>query len=309
MEDPNAPAAEPSISDLRNMLSGNEPAAAAAGATETPAPSKEGEPAPASEPVVNAERNPDGTFKSAAADLPQDTPNVSKRIGKLLAEKRAAEERTAALEAQLQAKTGSQPAASTTTPTAQPAVATSGKPKPELKDFDSYDTFNEALMDWKLAEQRAADTQAAEARTASEREAAAGVEWNNRVDKVAKEVHPDYEEVMAEAAEMPISQAMNRVIFTMDRGPEVAYHLAKNPDECARIAKLDSLAAAAELGAIRAGLAAPKGAASATPAAKPLPKPAANVGGSAAPHVIDLNDPKIDVRTFKTEFRKRLSAA
>jgi hypothetical protein len=312
---PDETVTEPSIGDLRAMLGGTEPEAQPAAETETPAPAAsetnaDGEPEPASEPDSNsgAERGPDGKFKAAAE--PEDSPGVKKRIGKLLAEKRAAEDRAAALEAQLKAQPGSQPAKETAQPAAAPqSPPVSNKPKPQEKDFETYAAYNEALVDWKFDQQRAADATKAAADRAAEQEAALGRAWNERVDKVTA-IHPDYLQVMAgEAQELDISPAMNRAIFTMERGPEVAYFLAKHPEDCIRIAKLDPLQAAAELGAIRAGLTKPAApAAAGTPAAK-LPKPAASVGGGAAPYVVDLNDPKLDTKTFKREFFKRLKAA
>jgi hypothetical protein len=105
---------------------------------------------------------------------------------------------------------------------------------------------------------------------------------------------------------------MNDTIFESERGPELAYFLAKHPDECARIEKLKPFAAARELGKIEAALpsieAAPVAAVPVTPAAKPLPRPARPVGGSAAPHVIDLNDENLSPEAFASEFRKRIKA-
>lgn len=278
--------------------------------TEAPAPAATSvateKPAPASDPVIPAgkERNADGTFK-ADAPVVEDAPGVKKRIGAALAKQRAAEERAEAAEAALAlAKPGSQPA----TETAQQPVAAKVK-KPESKDFDTYEAFNEALVDYKMSETRAAEAKAASERAALDVALAAGLAWNERVAKVTSEVHADYADVMAEASDMPISKAMNDTIFEMPRGPEVAYFLAKNPDECARIAKLKPYAAAAELGVIQKELAAAVSGKPAKPAPARLPKPAANVGGAAAPYVIDLNDENLPQATFNAEFKKRLKAS
>lgn len=305
--------ADPSIGDLRAMLGGNAPAAEApAGEKETPAPdaSASGESAPASEPDEAAgkpeqqPRGEDGKFKAGEPAVKEDDPpGVKKRIGKALEETRKAKERVRELEQQLeQANSGSQPAPKP----AQPAAA-ADLTEPNEKDFDSYKDYTKALIDYNLKKQRADDAKAASERSAAERESAALNAWNERVTKTA-EIHADYEDVMAEAGEIPISKAMHDTIFHMERGPEVAYFLAKNPAEAERIAKLDGLSAAAELGAIRASLTKP---AAAPPRAqgKPLPKPAAAVGGGAAPHVVDLNDPTLPMDKFKSEFKKRLKRA
>jgi hypothetical protein len=287
------------------MLSGETPEAEAQ--TETPAPSEtEEKPAPASEPEITqnaAERGADGKFKPAPVD---ETPEgVKKRIGKALKAQREAEERADALEAELEKTRESRPApaAKAAAETAPPAKAAEGKP--QAKDFDTYEAFNEALVDWKLAQTRAADAKVATDRAAADANAAKGVAWNERVEAVRK-VHADFDDVMAEAASLPISEAMHVTIFESERGPEVAYHLAQHPDEAARIAKLGPLAAARELGRLEAALPS----ATAKPAAaKPLPKPPAQAGGSHAPSAIDLNDDKLAPEVFAREFRKRLKAA
>jgi hypothetical protein len=318
-ESQDSQAAEPSIGDLRAMLGGNAPAAAEAPAAEgtvdeTPAPAGHGgETEPASEPEENAgaqqARGDDGKFKKAdePAIEENDPPGVKRRIGKALEAQRKAQERVRELEQQLeQAKPGSQPADKP----AQPAAAApeAAKPKPQLKDFETYEEYNESLLDWKLEQSRAADAKKAEERQAADRQAEVNRGWVERAAKVAKEIHTDYDEVMAAAANMDISPAMGTALLKMDRGPEVAYFLAKNPDQCARIAKLEPLEAAAELGAIKAGLT--SAAAPAKPAATDkLPKPAATVGGGAAPHTIDLADPNVPIAKWQEEFRRRLNAA
>lgn len=281
------------MSELRAMLGHNSPAP---DATETPAPVATevaaGEPAPASEPVT-----------PAAAEQEDATPEgVKKRIGKALKAQRIAEARTAELEAQLAEKPAPRPAEAQTAP---PAKAPEGKPV--AKDFDTYEAFNEALVDWKLAAQRAADAKTSSDRAAADAGAARGVAWNARVEAAKKlPALADYDEVLAEAASLPISEAMHVTIFESERGPELAYHLAQNPDDASRIAKLGPLAAARELGKIEASLPS----ATAKPAAaKPLPKPPAQAGGSHAPSVIDLNDDATSPEVFAREFRKRLKQA
>jgi hypothetical protein len=237
-----------------------------------------------------------------------DAPGVAKRIGKALKAQREAEARTAELEAQLAEQTASRPAAAATAP---PVVKVEAPGKPDSKKFDTYEEYVEALTDWKVASAKAADAQADATRRATEAQVAKGLAWNERA-KAAEAIHPDFADVMTEAGTLPISEAMHVTIFESERGPELAYHLATNPDEAARIAKLTPLAAAAALGKIEAGL--PAVAASetvpATPAAaKPLPKPAARVGGGQAPQTVDLNDPKLSMKAFTAEARKQLQAA
>jgi hypothetical protein len=292
MPDENAVVAEPSISDLRTML--KEPVTVPEVEVETPAPVVDVKQAKATEkpaPVPDPELTQE----------PEDTPGVKKRIGKALKAQREAEARTAELEVELELakKPESRPAE------VKPAPPVETKGKPLAKDFETYEAFNEALVDWKLEAKEQIRTKAESDRRAADAAAAIGTAWNERFEAAkANPAMPDFEERYSEASTMPISRAMHETIIESEHGPELAYHLATHPDEAARIAKLSPLAAARELGKIEAAITTPP----AKPAAaKPLPKPAAIAGGSHAPSDVDLD--KADVRTFKREFAKRLKAA
>lgn len=84
------------------------------------------------------------------------------------------------------------------------------------------------------------------------------------------ERYPDIEAKVLNDASLPISKAMAEVLMETDRGPEVAYYLAGHREEAQRIASMQPLAAAAELGRIEAKLSAPKPRTE-TKAPKPVP--------------------------------------
>jgi hypothetical protein len=294
------------MSDLRAMLSSS--AAGTDFTPETPATdATEVAPVitePDSDPDVIAEVDSAGGKKPDAK--PDTTPaGVQKRIDKAVKAQREAERRAEALEAKLAETTESRPAPAKAAEIAPPVKAPEGKP--DAKNFDTYEAFNEALVDWKLAASRAADAKTDSDRKAAEAGIARGAAWTKRVE-AAKELPAlaDFDDVLAKAAKLPISEAMHLAIFESDRGPELAYHLASNPEEATRIAQLAPLAAARELGKIEASLPS----ATAKPAAgKPLPKPPAQAGGGHAPREIDLNDENLSQAQFAREFRKRLKAA
>lgn len=307
MPEPNAPAetpaAEPSISDLRKMFASDTPAPEpAAAAAEPPAPEKPSEkPAPDPDPetakqAAGQDRDETGKFK-AKEDTPEpaDTPGVAKRIGKLLAEKRAAEQR--AEDAERRLAPGSQPAKEQAQPPAAPQPQMG---KPVSASFETYEAYVEALTDWKVEQSNAARSQREAAQKTAEN-------WKTR-SADARTAHPDYDQVLAEAESTPISRAMHETIAESDLGPELVYFLAKNPDDAARIAKLPPLAAAREIGKLEATLSAkPEKPAAAAPA-KPLPKPPKAVGGGHAPAAIDLNDPDLSMKDFKREAARLLAA-
>ncbi len=138
--------------------------------------------------------------------------------------------------------------------------------KPAIEDFKTADEYLEALSDWKASEK------VNEALSKRDREAAERAQqtaqqtreqsWSARMDAARKSM-PDLDEVIGNA-DVPISGAMREAMLDSDKGPELAYHLAKNPNEAARIAGLSPTQAALALGRLEASL-------SAAPA--PTPKP------------------------------------
>lgn len=76
-----------------------------------------------------------------------------------------------------------------------------------------------------------------------------------RVD-AARHRFDDFDAV-AFAEDLPVSDVMAAVIQASEHGPDIAYHLGSHPHDAARIAALDPLSAANELGRIEAGLAMP----------------------------------------------------
>lgn len=69
----------------------------------------------------------------------------------------------------------------------------------------------------------------------------------------ARERHADFDRVAFDPA-LPVNTAMAEVIARSDHGPEIAYQLGRSPDLARRIAGLDPLSAARELGRLEAVL-------------------------------------------------------
>lgn len=116
--------------------------------------------------------------------------------------------------------------------------------EPSREQFQSYEEFIEARATWRaqkaaaeetrkiLEESRKKDT---EARSRSEDESRVK-EWNAKLDKARDEIE-DFDEVCAES-EAVVTPAMSTAILESDKGAQIAYFLAKNPDEAERISKL-----------------------------------------------------------------------
>jgi hypothetical protein len=129
------------------------------------------------------------------------------------------------------------------------APAAPATEKPVVSDFDDYESFVEALADWK-AEQKVSEvlTKREQEQKQREAETQAKTAWEERVEKVREEL-PDYDEVIFSDAfrTLPVSAAMAEAIEASEFGPKLAYHLAKNPAEAARIASLAPIPAVREL--------------------------------------------------------------
>lgn len=136
-------------------------------------------------------------------------------------------------------------------------------------DWDKYtDAKAEYAADQKQRQYEA--KQAQERNEAANAEAAARVKAN--ADK-ARKAHPDFDKVMAAVANTDadrVPQFVLNYIFESEHGAEIAYHLAKNPEESKRIATLKPILGLAELGTLAATL------------SKPV---SANTGNGAAPVV------------------------
>jgi hypothetical protein len=165
--------------------------------------------------------------------------------------------------------------------------------EPELKEPDIKDYTNETgQVDWvkfqkdtstfaakqAVAEERA--RQAQERGEAEQAETAARVKAN--ADK-ARKAHPDFDKVMAKVTNTEadrVPQFVLNYIFESEYGAEIAYHLAKNPEESKRIASLKPILGLAELGTLAATLSKPAAASNGTANGTP---PARERGGAPPP--------------------------
>lgn len=197
-----------------------------------------------------------------AAEKPKRKGGFQKKIDALTRKNHELAERLAALE-----KGGHE---KTEKPAAKADNADDSKPRQE--DFDDFDDFVEKLTDWKLLQhEKAKSAQAAEA------EAAKG--WKERV-KEARKQFADYDEVLEAAEDIQVPEVLRTALI--EAGPAVVYHLAKHPEEAERIANLNPVTAARELGKIEASLATAEKKAPPPQPKKPssAPKPLSPLAGS-----------------------------
>lgn len=121
--------------------------------------------------------------------------------------------------------------------------------KPKAENFDSHEEYVEALTDWKIEQREKAKelkAQQESAKTEIEKKVSSHQE---RVEAF-KKAHDDFDEVLSDVDDIPMSIAVQEVILESELGPELMYELASNPKEFERICSLSPLKAAKELGKI-----------------------------------------------------------
>lgn len=200
--------------------------------------------------------------ESALAKAPK---GVGKRIDELTRNWRQTERdrdhwREMALRAQAQPQMPAQP------------VQQQAEQPPTLEAFNyDQEAYTKAAIRYEAQQilKQEREAQAQQQRVAEERQRQQT--FASKVDK-AVEKNPDYHEVVGNPT-LAITQHMAETILLLDNGPDVAYHLGRNPEEALRIAQMPPMAAAAALGRLEARLATP--AVQTTKAPAPVP----TVGG------------------------------
>lgn len=133
----------------------------------------------------------------------------------------------------------------------KPAIETKTPPqvegKPSENDFQTHAEFLEALTDWKVDQKLKVSKSEETVKAVKEQQTKALQEFETKQkDFIAKT--PDWDEVMAEAADINANDAV--IAEIIQSGPELKYFLCKNPDEVERLNKLGPLALAREVGRI-----------------------------------------------------------
>lgn len=118
--------------------------------------------------------------------------------------------------------------------------------RPARDQFESDEDYVDALTDWKL-DQKLSGVKEELAQHQNQSQVQSS--WVSKVNQ-ARQDYPDYETVMEDAQDIPISKSTAEAMQSSDLGADIAYYLAKNPDEAMRINSLSPIAAAREIGRI-----------------------------------------------------------
>lgn len=133
--------------------------------------------------------------------------------------------------------------------------------KPDLDNFDTYEDYLEALTDYKAKQivKEHLSKQAEESKKSKEQQEYEKTisAHQNRINEFKAKVE-DYDDVIEEVADVPVSLAFQNLIIESDNGPELIYELAKDRETLERLNSLPAMQLARELGRIEAKLSKPQ---------------------------------------------------
>ena len=170
-------------------------------------------------------------------------------------------------------------------------------PEKTLADFDYNEAEYAAYLRTEAAEsaRQAAREEAkriAEQARQQEQYAAKRAKFDTAADKFAKE-QPDFYEVTQDR-HLPITQEMAEVIMDSDIGPQVAYYLAKHPDEAYSIARSHPAMQGRQIGMLESTLKAEMASAKAKTSTTAPPPPKGKVKGTEPGFKVNPTDPSSD---------------
>jgi hypothetical protein len=178
--------------------------------------------------------------------------------------------------------------------------------RPVQDDYETYDQFQEALVDWKvnlrLTERDAVERERIERVSAKRAHDAVVDAHTGRIDAF-RETHSDFDAVIEQGKALPMTQPMQDSVLNSDMGPAVMYHLCQFPEECDRIAAMPPMHAIREMGKLEARIeAAQTGPASSAASMTSAPRPIKPVGGGATASTVPLD--QMDYQSYRRARQK-----
>lgn len=192
---------------------------------------------------LESDSDDEGLSEESEANKSKKKGGFQKKIDKLTARAKTAEQRALAAEAALLAK---QSNTQVDKESSKPETTQTGKPNPD--NFDTNAEYIEALTDWKL-EQREAKAKAESEKTQAKTEAQKRAEtFQSKINEFKKE-HADFEDVIDDC-EVDLSRDLQSLILESDLAPQLMYDLASKPEEIERLNKLSDKALIKALGVL-----------------------------------------------------------
>jgi len=148
------------------------------------------------------------------------------------------------------------------------------------ENFETYEAYADALAERKAEELLAK-------REAAKQQQSLLEQYHDR-EETARDKYDDFDQV-AYNPNLPVTEYMAQSIQASDIGPDVLYWLGSNPKEASRIARLDPILQAKEIGKIEASMASNPPVRKASNAPAPIAPVTPRVSGSPA---YDTTDPR-----------------
>jgi len=224
-------------------------------------------------PVLQEETPASEPVEPPQPGTPEYTEAVEKRIGKVKSQQYKAEARAEILQQELD-RINSQQTASQT-PVA-PTV-NFNEVEPAEASYDDYNKYIKDLASWQFHKEHATYTANANQQSIQEKAVKMEKDFNSMVaeSKIVDD-HPDFYDKMRFVNLVP---GIRETVLTSEKAPELAMHLANNPELMRDLNSLDPLVAARKLGAIEAKLSGKIGKKTVTSAPQPL-SPVSTEGGA-----------------------------
>ena len=134
----------------------------------------------------------------------------------------------------------------------KPQVQTDNS-KPRQSDFVSFDDYIEALADWKTEQKFVQREQEAQAREAQKAADVVRQAFHKSMQE-AKAENPDFDEILARSDVTVSDEVRDAIVESGELGPKILLHLAKNPDDAAKVQGVSDRKALIALGVIAASL-------------------------------------------------------
>lgn len=134
------------------------------------------------------------------------------------------------------------------------------KPEPNPDQYETQAAYVKAVADWQF-DRRLREYKASEqAAVAAEKQQAQQQTYQEKFGATitaGRATFEDFDEVIEALQDpaIPITRELVETLIQSENGAALLYHLAQNPEEAVRIAKLPALAAARELGKLEARIA------------------------------------------------------
>lgn len=214
----------------------------------------------AEKPEEAATSEEDTSGDDTAEEKPKKKGGFQKRIDKLVTEKYEAEIRTEQLQrelTELRSKQGE-------------GISAPAGPEPKLEDFTTVDDFKKSHAEWAKREGYQQAKREIEQQNGQAKALTVAAELRAREDQ-ARGKFADYD--MAIAPYIPAilnNLALSQYVQHSEMGPQMAYHLAKNPGLLNELTQLHPVNAVRELTKLEAKLTAPPPPKSVTKAPDPI---------------------------------------